>query len=249
VIASVSFIGAWVLASPYFGYIGVQIMVAFFLLAFESYSAPTQMTPARDRLLGILLGLVVMLLIFHQIRPERSIDAMRRTLAGLLRAQAGLLRMAIFEPHGTAPSAKMLEARHQIARLVAALHSYSDVVKYEYEPDRTEDMVISDEILDAASCSAELLFGLNAWPEEAGQDALNAKRREVREVVQTVLRTLASSLEQPSESPQESLLKLREDSQELLDALRGAEPVFLEKAVASCRQLQIVCDAIIRSAA
>jgi multidrug resistance protein MdtO len=47
VIAALSFIGAWVAASPYFGYIGLQIVFAFNLLAFELLRAPDQMTPAR----------------------------------------------------------------------------------------------------------------------------------------------------------------------------------------------------------
>ena len=51
------------------------------------------MTPARDRLLGIALGFLVMFFIFHQVRPERTVDTMRRLLARLLRAGADLVRL------------------------------------------------------------------------------------------------------------------------------------------------------------
>src|SRR5271166_2143826 len=85
VIAALAFLGKWISASPYFGYIGLQIAFAFNLIAFERLRAPNQMTPARDRLLGIALGFIVMFFIFHQVRPERTVDTMRRLLARLLR--------------------------------------------------------------------------------------------------------------------------------------------------------------------
>src|SRR5271166_2301925 len=63
VIAALAFLGKWISASPYFGYIGLQIAFAFNLIAFERLRAPNQMTPARDRLLGIALGFIVMFFI------------------------------------------------------------------------------------------------------------------------------------------------------------------------------------------
>ena len=75
-------------------------MFSFYLIAFEGFSAPTQMTPARDRLIGIFLALIVMWMIFHQLHPERTVDKMRHGLARLLTIEADLmsrLRTARFD--------------------------------------------------------------------------------------------------------------------------------------------------------
>ena len=114
VIAALAFLGGWISGSPYFGYIGFQITFAFNLLAFERLRAPDQMTPARDRLLGIALGFIVMFFIFHQVRPERTVDTMRRLLARLLRAAAELVRLLDMEPDATRDE-QIAEMRKQIA--------------------------------------------------------------------------------------------------------------------------------------
>ena len=175
VIAAVSFLGAWVAGSSYYGYIGLQIVFSFNLLAFEGLSAPTQMTPARDRLLGILLGLIVMFLIFHQVRPERTVDTMRQNLARLLRSEAELVRLTSVEPPGVVPSPNTIQLRIQLEHLIASIRSLSDVVKYEFEPDRSGVMAISQEILNAVSTSASLLLSLQAWPGIQAVYALGAR--------------------------------------------------------------------------
>ena len=118
VIAGVSFLGAWIAATPYFGYIGMQIVISFNFIAFERLRDAGQMTPARDRLLGITLGFLVMFFIFHQVRPERAVDTMRRLLARVLRAQAGIIRTFAVVPESER-DAKIAGMRKQIATAVA----------------------------------------------------------------------------------------------------------------------------------
>ena len=122
VIAALTFLAAWIGTSPYFGYIGLQTAFSFYLLAFEQYRAPDQMTPARDRLLGIALGFIVMFFIFHQVRPERTVDTMRRLLARLLRTEAELVCCLEGELHD-ASSAKVVQLRNQIESLATTLQA------------------------------------------------------------------------------------------------------------------------------
>ena len=188
VTAAVSFIGAWVAGSSYYGYVGLQIVFSFNLIAFEGYSAATQMTPARDRLLGILLGLIVMLIIFHQVNPERTVDTMRQSLARLLGMEAEIVRQMNLEAPAAVLSPHIIQLRTQVERLVAAIHGFADVVKYEFEPDRTADMTTSQEILNAVSTSANLLLSLQAVPGPTDTDG-------EREALRAFHRSLENGLE------------------------------------------------------
>ena len=215
-------------------------MFSFNLLAFEGLSAPTQMTPARDRLLGILLGLIVMFLIFHQVRPERTVDTMRQNLARLLRSEAELVRLTSVEPPGVVPSPNTIQLRIQLEHLIASIRSLSDVVKYEFEPDRSGVMAISQEILNAVSTSASLLLSLQAWPDTGGIRSGSESLKQFRVALENGLRDLARSLELASGDREE----LREHSARLLEGPQLAEPKSVGKTLDSFRELQMLCEGI-----
>jgi multidrug resistance protein MdtO len=241
VIAAVSFIGAWVAGSSYYGYIGLQIVFSFNLLAFEGFSAPDQMTPARDRLLGILLGLIVMFFIFHQVHPERTVDTMRKSLARILGMEAEIVRRINLESSSTVPSSRVIELRTQVERMVAAIHGFSDVVKYEFEPDRTGEMTISQEILDAVSTSTNLLLSIQAVPGHVDSDSERAALRVFHESLEKGLQDLACSLEQPPGGGAGP----KQRSEQLLNVPWLMVPKSVEKAIDSFRELQMLCESIV----
>lgn len=244
VIGAVAFLGAWCAASPYFGYIGLQITFAFNLLAFERLSAPDQMTPARDRLLGITLGFLVMFLIFHQVRPERTVDAMRRLLARLISASADLVRLFGLEPGGGAAE-KIAEIRKQIAEGAVNLPNFAHSVKFEFPPDRAADMRLSNEILKAADAAAGLVLSVRTWP-QAEADQETERLSKVRDSIENGLRGLARQLEEGPESQREAQRKIEAES---LEQLRSETPVSVAKAIANLRELQMACDGIVTSTA
>jgi multidrug resistance protein MdtO len=244
VIAAVSFIGAWVAGSSYYGYIGLQIAFSFNLIAFEGFSAATEITPARDRLLGILLGLIVMFFIFHQVRPERTVDTMRQSLARLLGMEAELVRQMNFEPATAIPSARTRELRAQIECIVAAIHSFSDVVKYEFEPDRSGDLIISKEILNAVSTSANLLLSMQAEPglgSESGRSALAAFHGRLEEGLRELARYLSQAPLHNAKQTQQSV--------QALDLPWGNVPKLKEKTIDRFRELQMLCESIVATGA
>lgn len=240
VIATVTFIGAWVAASPYFSYIGLQIAFSFYLLAFERLSAPTELTPARDRLLGIALGLIVMFLIFDQVHPERTVDTMRRTLARILHAEAELVRAMAQESAALVPSPECIALRRQIEQLVAAEHSYAEVVSYEREPDRTADMAISDEILTAMSTSGDLMLNISAWPQDAGAQSSDRTLIAARENLATGLHSLARSLEQyPSQ-----VIDGQRKAEYSLPRVQVPWRDFVKDATDCYNKLQMFCESV-----
>jgi len=149
-IGVVAFLAAWWSGGRQFGYAGLQIAFAFYIVAFEGFSAPTDLTPPRDRLAGIAVALVVIWIVFDQLWPVRTVTAMRRAFASILRNEARFLR--IFESH--APYDVRLQQtdalRDQIGKTIAALRTMNDTVAYEFGVDLVEHSHASETIMRAA---------------------------------------------------------------------------------------------------
>jgi len=73
VVACASAIAAWVAAgSERISYAGLQIAFAFFYSVFQGYAPDTDLDNVRNRVVGILFGLIVTGLVFKYIWPERA---------------------------------------------------------------------------------------------------------------------------------------------------------------------------------
>jgi uncharacterized membrane protein YccC len=77
--AAVAAIAGWVATgSERIAYAGLQIAFAFFISVFQGYAPDTDLDKIRDRVVGILIGIVVTAVIFHYIWPEREADQANR---------------------------------------------------------------------------------------------------------------------------------------------------------------------------
>lgn len=93
-VAAVSAIAGWVASgTERIAYAGLQIAFAFFVSVFQGYAPDTDLDNVRNRVIGILLGLIVTGLVFHYIWPERAIDRLLDTLRQALRQLAQLLEI------------------------------------------------------------------------------------------------------------------------------------------------------------
>jgi multidrug resistance protein MdtO len=91
--ALVVLFAGWVsTSSERLSYAGMQIALAFFMGMLQTYSPATDLTVLRDRVVGILLGNVVMTLVFSVLWPESAITRLRTALADALRSIAALLK-------------------------------------------------------------------------------------------------------------------------------------------------------------
>jgi multidrug resistance protein MdtO len=153
----VAFISAWTAGGPRFNYIGLQMAFSFYLVAFEDFSAPTELAPARDRLIGILLALLVMWFVFDQIWPVRTVTVMRQGLAGILKTVASFLRLIEPRPNQTDLLQQADSLRDQVGKTVVALRSMNDSVDYEFGVDREQHVRTSEMIL-RTSLTAGTLF-------------------------------------------------------------------------------------------
>jgi multidrug resistance protein MdtO len=149
---TVVFLGAlvsgWVAAgSPRIAYAGFQIAFAFFLCVIQGSSPAFDMKTARDRVIGILLGNLVVYLVFTNLWPvsvgkrinpaiaaalrylrvmvAETSQSARRTLASHTQAALGAmerdLSLARFEPPSLRPEDAWIDARSRTAAEIGAL--------------------------------------------------------------------------------------------------------------------------------
>ena len=89
VVACASAIAGWVATgSEMISYAGLQIAFAFFYSVFQGYAPDTDLDNVRNRVVGILFGLIVTGLVFAYIWPEHTIDRFRDALRAALRRLA-----------------------------------------------------------------------------------------------------------------------------------------------------------------
>jgi uncharacterized membrane protein YccC len=68
-------LAGWVAAgSQRIAYAGLQIALAFFMCIFQGFAPDTDFNKIRDRLVGIVLGIVVTSVVFQYLWPERESD-------------------------------------------------------------------------------------------------------------------------------------------------------------------------------
>ncbi len=99
VVAAVTTLAAWIIAgSTRIAYVGVQMGLAFALCVLNDLGPTTDLVPARDRVIGVLLGIGVSLLVFNLTGGTVLAGvAMRRTLASALHSLARLARVGLRE--------------------------------------------------------------------------------------------------------------------------------------------------------
>jgi multidrug resistance protein MdtO len=157
-IGLIAFVSAWWGAGRQFGYIGLQIAFSFYLVAFEGFSAPTELAPARDRLIGILIALFVMVVVFDLVWPVRTVTAMRRGLASVLRGDAELFRLVDSPGDQKIILIKADGLRDRTGKTIATLRALNDVVAYEFGTDREEQIHVGETILRAAFTAAGIFW-------------------------------------------------------------------------------------------
>jgi multidrug resistance protein MdtO len=157
-VALMAFASAWISAGRQFSYVGLQIIFSFYLVAFEDFHAPTELAPARDRLIGILVALVVMWFVFDQIWPVRTITAMRRSLASILRSEAEFFGAELEIPQHEELIRKTDVLRDHVGKTMAAIRSMNDVVEYEFGVDRERQVQTAETILRAALTAVAVLW-------------------------------------------------------------------------------------------
>jgi multidrug resistance protein MdtO len=121
-IAIVTAGAGWVAtSSELLSYAGLQIAFAFFLGVLQDYAPATDLTVLRDRIVGILLGNVVMTVVFTLLWPESATSGLRAALSQAQQAISALLSR----------SGDAAEARDRAAQALVRARHFSLVGRFE----------------------------------------------------------------------------------------------------------------------
>src|SRR6185503_1543662 len=132
---------AWIATStPRVSYFGVQMAVAFYVVHLQEFALQTSLAVARDRIVGILLGLGMMWMVFDQLWGSPAAVAMKKEMIATLRRLAQFVR----EPLTTDTRAavdRIRDLRETINAGFNTVRTLGDAVLFEFGQTRETDLV------------------------------------------------------------------------------------------------------------
>ena len=141
-----TFVAAWFASSSArLSYFGVQIAIAFYLINLQEFKIQTSLAVARDRTVGILLGLSLMWLVFDQLWGTPAAVEMRRTFISNLRSLAQFAREPLSQDLRTAIEQSIL-LRETINTNLDKVRALADGVLLEFGPTRDQDLALRNRI-------------------------------------------------------------------------------------------------------
>ena len=157
VVACVSAIAGWVATgSEMISYAGLQIAFAFFYSVFQGYAPDTDLDNVRDRVVGILFGLIVTGVVFAYIWPEHTIDRLRDALRAALRQLAQLLEIP--RPETSIETGKA-EAHSLIAGTSTSFDQakrYAELTQFELEESPSSERTSLENLEETLSRAEEI---------------------------------------------------------------------------------------------
>jgi multidrug resistance protein MdtO len=140
----VTALSAWIMtASPRLSYLGFQVAFGFYYINLVEYTKQTSLTIARDRVVGILLGLSMMWLVFDRLGSTSAGREMKQSFIGILRLLAQFAKAPLSDNHReeikqTYALRAMIDARFDSVR------SQADGILFEFGPSRRQDLAFRD---------------------------------------------------------------------------------------------------------
>jgi multidrug resistance protein MdtO len=143
--ASVVWIGSWVATSgPRIAFFGFQIVLAYSFVNLNRFTINTSLVPARDIVLGIVLGVVAMWLVFDHLWAQTSGPSVRGLFLGTLRGVANL-KMATAEAPGGA-ALRLAAESSKINRDFDKLRDLASMYVFESFPKKSQESLVNRSI-------------------------------------------------------------------------------------------------------
>ncbi|HTV57462.1 MAG TPA: FUSC family protein [Verrucomicrobiae bacterium] len=131
--AAATAIAAWfATSSPRLSFFGVQMALAFYFVNLQDYYFQTDLTIARDRVMGVFLGILAMGFIFDRFGSKSDAEQLRKLLVRNVRMLAELGVCPVMRDRALADS-RLGRLRSQINDSFASLESQTDAVRFEFE--------------------------------------------------------------------------------------------------------------------
>ena len=143
----VTVVSAWIMtSSPRLSYFGVQVVVAFYLINLSEFAVQTSLVLARDRVIGILLGLLMMWLVFDQFWSVSAAAQMKRTFISNLQLLAQFAREPTRGDLRDA-SERSYSLRETITSNFDRVRDFAGGVLLEFGSSREQDLALREQII------------------------------------------------------------------------------------------------------
>ena len=143
---AVAGLSSWILTcSPRLSYLGVQIAAAFCLMNLQEFKFQASLAVARDRVVGILLGLLMMWLAFDWLWNAPAGVEMKKTFVAAIRSLAQLAREPVSSDQSAAID-RSYALRDRINGQFDNVRSLADSVLFEFGSSRQQDLALRGRI-------------------------------------------------------------------------------------------------------
>jgi multidrug resistance protein MdtO len=143
---AVTALSSWIAtASPRLSYLGVQLALAFYLINLQEFTIQTSLSIARDRVFGVLLGLMSMWLIYDRLWQKNALDEMQRLFARNLEMFAELTEQ-LLEKDQIKAIRRIRQLRDQLNAGFQAVSGQADAVLFEFGPERQRQLQIREDL-------------------------------------------------------------------------------------------------------
>jgi multidrug resistance protein MdtO len=143
---AVTAISSWIAtASARLSYLGVQLALAFYLINLQEFTIQTSLAIARDRVFGVLLGLMCMWLIYDRLWVKNALDEMQTVFARNLEMFAELAEQ-LLEKDQVKAIKRIRQLRDQLNAGFQAVTAQGDAVLFEFGPSRQRQLQIREDV-------------------------------------------------------------------------------------------------------
>ncbi|MFZ0793365.1 MAG: FUSC family protein, partial [Candidatus Korobacteraceae bacterium] len=220
--AVVTAISAWIaVATPRLSYLGVQLALAFYLINLQEFTIQSSLAIARDRVVGVLLGLLCMWLVFDRLWVRDAVQEMQEAFARNLRLLAEVIEQARV-PDRKEAVRRAAQLRDQINQGFNAVKAQADAVVFEFGPSRQRKLKIRDDfrrwqptlgaLLQVQITGLQYLFE-KRYPElsQPIADALTVFEKDMASAACAMSDDVAGKAAQTAPDVQESAARLRQE--------------------------------------
>ena len=142
--AAATAIAAWfATSSPRLSFFGVQMALAFFFVNLQDYKFETDLTVPRDKVMGVLVGILAMGFIFDRFGTKSDTEQLQKLLVRNVRMLAQLGVCPVVRDRAIAVS-QITRLRRQINDNFVSLESQTETARFEFEFRRRREQDVGE---------------------------------------------------------------------------------------------------------
>jgi multidrug resistance protein MdtO len=253
--AAATAIAAWfATSSPRLSYFGLQIALSFYFVNLQDFHIETDLTIARDKVVGVLLGILAMGFIFDRFGTKSDEEQLQKLLVQNVRMLAQLTVFPATRPRDIAVS-QIRRLSSQINDNFASLESQADSVRFEFEfrHRREEDLdecgriqraqpaLRSIYLLELSLHSHRARREIDSELTQRQAEALDQFLKEYSDELMRVAAWIAREEETPPRIGDDSIRQLQKTFENASSPISQAITDICQKMVSSLRMLHIKC--------